>query len=306
MFEKPKSPALNKSAKKVVAHAIAEAALFTQPRKGDPKLKKDHSLNELVMEKMGSGEAQRFSKLIEEKLGQGIIRKADEIIALMRESGGEGVTGMGGTIPHREDLREKIFIPHWVKFKAILDGLTAVEEMQQFAEEENLDVEINLHSSIFHSGNYLLKFDQPPERMDEWFKERQKEAREYREKMKAEKAWVVEQSSFIAGHRYSKMNPLLFEEANRRERLDLKLLDEIMGGDWTYGSAVELGPKGVYKSGSFTEALTSRMLYIQEKWKGLNPEDRKAWIEGDFTHSRDAIEGRYDLVRIASPDHYVG
>lgn len=299
----------------VIAHAVTEAALFTQPRNGDPKLQKDALINAVVAEKMQSKEAEAFRELIRKELGLDIIQQADAIAEKMRKSGGKGEIAMEGKILHRGDLSKEIFVPHWVKFKKLFDRLPIVDDMERMAEDDSINVGINTHSGIFASNSYLLKYANLPvdedsdKETNKYDAQTRNEARVYRKAMAGEGAWVSEKNGSPGSDELKspkRMNPVMFEEADTRLRIDLKILDEIMGGDWTFGTTLELGAHSVYDTGSFTEALTDRLLYIQEKWKALSPEDRTSWLKGGFTHSEEAIQGRYDLVRLASRDHNVG
>jgi hypothetical protein len=169
-----------------------------------------------------------------------------------------------------------------------------------------LNVGINVRSGIFEMNEHLLEQDLISTAKDEWTKRMQKKAREYRARMSGEGAWLLRKDGVPEDYHYGAMNPLLFEDAGVRDRLDLKLLDEVMRSDWRSGSGLELGEHNVYASGSFVEALTDRLLYMQEKWKTLDPVDRKAWIEGTFTHSEEAKRAPYDVILLAAPDYYVG
>jgi len=233
---------------------------------------------------------------IREQLGADIIAKAQDIVRKLQQyPEKKGETATIYSVPHREDMTEQVLYPNVDKFSSLVKSLSVTDDMDRFVEETGTPVDFNLHGEIFAYDSWKLRNGR-----------NKQEASAYREELAQKGDVLREKLGFGGSETKPTLNPLVFDKADTKTRLALKILDDLMGGDWRWGSSLELGDKNIYDSGSFEDALAERLSYVTDKWNSMSEEDKIAWVKGDFTHSEDARQGHYDTIKIASPNYYTG
>lgn len=236
--------------------------------------------------------------LIKKLLPPEILENAANYVKLMKPTARAG-HAMTGAVPYREYLRENVFMPNFRKFIEMVKETALVRNIEKFVQENQCVVSLNLHQVIFDQNAWAIT--------PEYDGSVRTAYREYVDKMSSQPDFVRNVMGWPgATGTTKKLNGMVFERAALTDKIALKVLDNIFGGDWDYGSTLELGDRSVFKTGSFETALADRIRFAQLKWTAMCDEDKKAWLAGKFTHSAEAGKGRYDLVNIAAPNRYVG
>ncbi len=254
---------------------------------------------------------EELKDFIKKYLGEELIGKADAIVAEMRkhpEHQGKG--GMYLEIPHREELKERVFLPEFQRFVDLVRALPVSKEMTVFSEESEVPLDFNVRSTIFTSKHYLLRSSssQSGSASDSTYRKNiRTEAQYYRGELQGRgdflpeelgiQPWPIQDRGDRTRYYHQVLNPLIFERTDSLGRAALKILDNMFQSEFDRGSSLELGPSNVYTSGSFQDAFAERLQFATNKWRSMSPEEKQAWAAGKFTESGYATS-------VTSPDSF--